>query len=238
MPPTTLLASPDPLIGFDNATPEDDGRFAERLRFLIQQAGSIAALAKRLDISPSGIQRYLAGGQPTRRVLIAMASALDLSLLWLMTGEGSPARADIPSDPHQGIRSLTRVPVYSPRNETADAGATSEAKNLAGIGFCRFWLGQHGMEASQIKGIYMRGDSMAPTIASGDTILVNIFQREIVDGDIYAFRQGDPLLIKRAQLQPGGKVRLMSDNPRYSDTIYALDDIECIGRVVWRGSLL
>lgn len=215
----------------------DDEAFAQRLRFAIDQAGSIAALAKRIDMSPSGVQRYLAGGQPTRRVLIAIADSMNISLLWLMTGEGAPARSDTLSDPHQGIRSLTRLPIYRQPASTSAGELQEDPRSIAGLGFCRFWLGQHGMEPGEVKGIYMSGDSMAPTILPGDTLLLNIAQRRVIDGNIYAFRQDEAVLIKRVQLEPGNRLRLISDNSRYTDTHFDSADLECIGRIVWRGSL-
>ncbi|MFO1421217.1 MAG: hypothetical protein U1F59_09865 [Candidatus Competibacteraceae bacterium] len=36
----------------------------------------------------SGLKRYLAGGDPTRSKLIALANAFDVNLLWLAKGEG------------------------------------------------------------------------------------------------------------------------------------------------------
>ncbi|WP_324741636.1 S24 family peptidase [Tsuneonella sp. CC-YZS046] len=216
----------------------DDEAFTQRLRFVIDQAGSIAALAKRIDMSSSGVQRYLAGGQPTRRVLIAIAQTMGISLLWLMTGEGSPARSDTLADPHQGIRSLTRLPIYLAGNsKPMDEAKTTAPRTISGLGFCRFWLGQHGMEPGDLKGIYMSGDSMAPTILPGDTLLINIVQRQVIDGNIYAFRQDDAVLIKRVQLEPGNLLRLISDNSRYADTRFDATELECVGRVVWRGSL-
>ena len=215
----------------------DDEAFTQRLRFVIDQAGSIAALAKRIDMSPSGVQRYLAGGQPTRRVLITIAESMNISLLWLMTGEGSPARSDSFADPHQSIRSLTRLPIYLTQTRASSGELQEDPRSIAGLGFCRFWLGQHGMEPGEVKGIYMSGDSMAPTILPGDTLLLNIAQRQVVDGNIYAFRQDEAVLIKRVQLEPGNRLRLISDNSRYTDTHFDAADLDCIGRIVWRGSL-
>ena len=167
---------------------------------------------------------------------------MNISLLWLMTGEGSPARSDSLADPHQGIRSLTRLPIY--RTSTTVSGTTAsggelqeDPRSISGLGFCRFWLGQHGMEPGEVKGIYMSGDSMAPTILPGDTLLLNIAQRQVVDGNIYAFRQDEAVLIKRVQLEPGNRLRLISDNSRYTDTHFDAVDLDCIGRIVWRGSL-
>lgn len=234
-------------------TTQEQDRFIERLRLLIDKVGSANALAKSAGVSQSGFQRYLAGGQPTRKVLIALAQAAQVDLGWLMTGKGDPRQSD---DPHFGldgsIRSLTRLPLYKNEPERQEAtllaadpaAGTAPAEELplkpdtvAGLGFCRFWLSKHGMDATSMAGLYMSGNSMEPTIASGDTILVNISQRDIVDGDIYALRSKNTVLIKRIQNELDGHLLLLSDNTIFKPVEVLRADIDIIGRVVWRGSL-
>jgi len=222
----------------------DDG-FVERLRQLVAKLGSANALAKSAGVSQSGFQRYLAGGQPTRKVLIALAQAARVDLMWLMTGKGDPQ----PDDPHfaldGSIRSLTRLPLYK-RRAVAEEEVPPEPpsdlpvkpETVAGLGFCRFWLSKHGMDASHLAGLYMQGNSMEPTIANGDTVLVNITQRDIVDGGIYALRGENAMIIKRVQNELDGRLRLISDNPVFKAIEIAHTELDVIGRVVWRGSLL
>ncbi|WP_165392834.1 S24 family peptidase [Corticibacter populi] len=222
-----------------------DENFIARLRLLADKMGSVNSLAKSAGVSQSGFQRYLAGGQPTRKVLIALAQAAQVSLEWLMTGQGDP-QPEAPTqalelDLDESIRSLTRLPLYADRKPVADnAGDNAipmSPKNVAGLGFCRFWLGQHGMSADSVAGLYMAGNSMAPTILHGDTVLVNITERNIIDGDIYALRSQNTLLIKRIQNELDGRLRLMSDNPIFKAIEVHRDTADVIGRVVWRGSL-
>lgn len=53
-----------------------------------ERAGSVNALARKADLSQSGIRRYFCGGEPTRKVLIALAQAAEVDLVWLATGDG------------------------------------------------------------------------------------------------------------------------------------------------------
>ncbi|WP_168735210.1 XRE family transcriptional regulator [Pseudothauera rhizosphaerae] len=219
--------------------PVEDG-FIDRLRLLADRVGSANGLAKSAGISQSGLQRYLAGGQPTRKVLIALARAARVDLLWLITGQGEPEQDDalnaaVPSS----IRSLTRLPLYKeqPAERSYAGDLTVKPESVAGLGFCRFWLSKHGMEASDLAGLYMSGNSMEPTLANGDTVLVNIRQRDTIDGGIYALRGDDRTFIKRVQNEPGGYLRLISDNPTFKSIEIRRADVDVIGRVVWRGSL-
>jgi DNA-binding phage protein len=69
-----------------------DGNFIERMQVCASRAGSVNALARKADLSQSGIRRYFAGGEPTRKVLIAIAQAADVDFRWLATGEGRMSR--------------------------------------------------------------------------------------------------------------------------------------------------
>lgn len=220
-----------------------DADFVARLRRLVAKVGSANALAKSAGLSQSGFQRYLSGGQPTRKVLIALARAAQVNLAWLMTGEGElESQAATPLDVDKSIRSLTRLPLYKGRRPVADEAPEGNAaamrpENVAGLGFCRFWLSQHGMDPSCLAGLYMSGNSMAPTIVNGDTILVNIMLQDIIDGEIYALRSGDTVLVKRIQNELDGRLRLINDNPIFKPIEIRRDDLNIIGKVVWRGSL-
>ena len=79
---------------------------------------------------------------------------------------------------------------------------------------------------------------MEPTIRNGDNILIDMTSREILDGEIYAIRDGEALMIKRLQRQLGGKVRMISDNALYPVIDAPMADLDVVGKVVWRGSML
>jgi transcriptional regulator with XRE-family HTH domain len=74
-----------------------DAEFIKRLEVCADLAGSMNALSRATGMSQSGMRRYFHGGEPTRPVLIAIANAVGVNLLWLMTGEGEtfkPAKPD------------------------------------------------------------------------------------------------------------------------------------------------
>jgi phage repressor protein C with HTH and peptisase S24 domain len=92
--------------------------------------------------------------------------------------------------------------------------------------------------ASNLSIVRVEGDSMAPTLNAGDDILVDLGDAldRIRDG-IYVLRIDDALVVKRVALNPIGRtVTVQSDNPAYPDwPDCTLDDINCIGRVIWSG---
>lgn len=73
------------------------------------RAGSVSALARKAGISQSGIRRYFAGGEPTRPHLVAIASAAEVSLIWLATGSGEPGESTPNTDGGIDLDLLERV---------------------------------------------------------------------------------------------------------------------------------
>ena len=79
------------------------------------------------------------------------------------------------------------------------------------------------------------GDSMEPTLRSGDTILVDRSDIEIHDGQIYLVGFQQQLLVKRLFRTVEG-VALKSDNPAYMTTAIPqeyMDDFVVFGRMRW-----
>ena len=101
------------------------------------------------------------------------------------------------------------------------------------------WLGSlTGSPAAKLSVIRVEGDSMAPTLNVGDDILVDLADaaERLRDG-IYVLRVDGALLVKRLAIHPvGRRVTVQSDNPAYGDLPdCGLDEIDCIGRVIWAG---
>ncbi|MEP3196342.1 MAG: S24 family peptidase [Lentilitoribacter sp.] len=83
------------------------------------------------------------------------------------------------------------------------------------------------------------GDSMEPTLSSGSHVFIDTSHKYPSPPDLYAVNYGHGLTIKRVELLPEDKVRIISDNDRYSDFEFHKQDVEVYGRVVasfqWRG---
>lgn len=211
---------------------DDADGFVERLKQVAALLGSASALAKVAGVSQSGLHRYLTGGEPSRKVLVAIARAAKVSLAWLATGEGTMVEA-----PRlQKMGTLMRLPLYQ-QGAAARVPEGQDPRQLRALAFCRRWLAINGLEAAQLAALQVRGNSMEPTISNGDTLLVDLGQRDIVDGDIYVIDDAQATLIRRVQLQIAGKLRLICDNPSYPTTELPAGSVTVVGRVVWRGSL-
>jgi transcriptional regulator with XRE-family HTH domain len=84
------------------------------------------------------------------------------------------------------------------------------------------------------------GDSMTPTISSGDFVVVNFDPNYRGDG-IYLVQLYESLLIKRLQRQLDNTILLISDNPSYREqTVTEADEgaFRLHGRLLWVSHML
>ncbi len=63
-----------------------DKKFVLRIRELVEKVGGQSALSRKTGLSLGAIQRYLRGGDPSRRALIRLAEAGNVSMMWLVYG--------------------------------------------------------------------------------------------------------------------------------------------------------
>ncbi len=93
-------------------------------------------------------------------------------------------------------------------------------------------LREYGASLSSTEVVYAQGDSMSPEIRSGDALLVDTSQIEIIDGVVYAFNYEGQPMCKRLQ-KIGKKIKAISTNPLF-DPFFI--DFTCqfniVGRVV------
>lgn len=107
------------------------------------------------------------------------------------------------------------------------------------LAFKRSWIAQTlGLDPMHLALIDARGDSMSPTIESGDLLLLDTRAGFARTEGIYVINLAGSLLVKRLRIKLSGEVDVMSDNSRYaSETISgaALERLRMVGRVVWHG---
>lgn len=219
---------------------ERDEAFISRLSECISIVGGQTAMARKADLSLSGLQKYLHGGEPTRRKLLAIAEAAGVSFAWLATGQNLE---NYDSDKKRKYffdeEHLPRVNV----SLSGGDGAIINNQNIIDhVLFSQKWLrdkiGKASSDRLAIVGVV--GDSMEPTVHEGDDVMVDLSVTELIDNAIYAMRWGDNLVIKRLQRLMKGAV-IISDNPSYRDQEIQeteLSDLHIIGRVRWIGHIV
>lgn len=100
--------------------------------------------------------------------------------------------------------------------------------------FSRAWL--RGFTRSAPEQLFWAagdGDSMEPTIRSGEVMLIDAGQKTMsMSEGIWAVAVGDVGMIKRLHVPGKGRVQLISDNGRIPPAEVADDEVHIIGRVI------
>jgi phage repressor protein C with HTH and peptisase S24 domain len=103
--------------------------------------------------------------------------------------------------------------------------------------FCRSWI-KNDLKASpsQLRIMHVEGDSMAPTLLDGDTVLVDMGRTAPNPPGIFVLHDGMGLVAKRLEHIPNSDpsaVRVISDNGLYSPYERTAEEINIIGRIRW-----
>ena len=192
-------------------------------RLVAAHGESYAALSRLLGRNPAYLQQYVMRGTP--RVLSERDRARLAS--WFRVDEavlGGPERAV--------------GPVVVPRLDVAaSAGPGGIVEGEAALGGMAIDAGlvrSLGVDVGALSMIRAQGDSMLPTIADGDEILIDTSDRRVTSrGGIFVVRLDGALIVKRIA-RDGLGLTIRSDNPAYG----AIEGdmarkAEIIGRVVW-----
>lgn len=178
----------------------------------------------------------------------ALVEATGISKDWWLHGElppPVPAKESHAHEQHrveQPLAGYVAIPLYNGVRAAAGGGALVEHETPDdALVFKEQWVRiELGARPQDLYLIRVAGDSMEPTLRSGDVILVDRRATRPDREGVYILRMNDMLLVKRLQALPGGVVRVSSDNAAFTPfDIKASDvggsDLAIIGRVVWTG---
>lgn len=223
----------------------DSNAIRARLGALIASRGEdYASLSRLLGRNASYIQQFIKRGVPRRlsesdRRILASHFGIAEHLLGGPAGESRAilARPGLA----RAVNDYVLIPQYQIR-ASAGPGAlpdseTPTARIAFQAGFVRN-LAHSPPEALAI--ISVEGDSMLPTLAHGDQIIIDTNDSAAARDGIYVLRVDDALLVKRLSLNPATRrITIQSDNeayPSWPDCDPAA--VHIIGRVVWVGRKL
>jgi len=99
------------------------------------------------------------------------------------------------------------------------------------VRFRRDWLRAHHLQAANLVLLDATGDSMAPAIRDGDSVLVDESRVKPVDGRVFAMRTIDGPLVKRLRKRRG-RWWAVSDNQEHKSRPVFEED-RLLGLVVW-----
>jgi transcriptional regulator with XRE-family HTH domain len=90
--------------------------------------------------------------------------------------------------------------------------------------------------AKNLLVIEAEGDAMAPTIMSGDKVIIDTGRKTPSPDGLYAVRDGfDNVIIRRLQIlraTHSSRVKIISDNPKHAAEEVALNELEIVGKAI------
>lgn len=211
---------------------------SERLTSLMYEKGiSQAELARLIGIKQPSVFKILSGETRNPKKILEIATALNVDPHWLKTGEGDPdpsyriVEVSEPQKPNTVRIDILDVEASAGNGaylSPTEQGLLSQEFDLT------FFRQQFGRaDAKHLKLITVKGDSMAPTLESGDLLYVDISENYFAADGLYVFTFDGQTFIKRLQ-KVGKEMLVISDNPTYKEWTFTQgDDVFIHGRVIF-----
>jgi phage repressor protein C with HTH and peptisase S24 domain len=201
------------------------------IRQVMAQRGlSASALAAKAGVSSTTLTRALNSPDHKFRLSLTTLNKIrDATGIEFLDGSATPPEAR----PDQAL-----VPVY---DVAASAGYGAEVLSETVVDQLAFPAGYLRRITSaaprDLAIIGVKGDSMAPTLADDDVVMVDTSKRDLSFDGLFVLRDGGAsLLVKRiGRGSRRGSVVLISDNRTYPPMERDAVDIEVVGKVVWMG---
>lgn len=163
---------------------------------------------------------------------------------WLLTGDGDKYPPSKLMNLNNNISTFNGAdskviyfPLYDVKGAAGGGCPVTQENIVAWIPVTEFFIRTlHYISIKNLSIITVYGDSMEPTLVSGDLILVETYNELKLTDGIYVLGNDDLILIKRIQFLAENKVKLNSDNKVYEPFIINLkkDNYRIIGKVLAR----
>ena len=213
-----------------------------------------ANVSRFLDISQQVLKNW--EDRPTgisKQGMFDIEKQTGISAVWLESGNGEmlvkkqeetkfvgvPPQSHIMSDDNfDHSHTHLSIPRYevklSAGNGTAQWVELTDKEPLI---FRASWFFERHLSPEHLRAMTVKGDSMTPVLENGDTVIIDIEDTEIIDGEIYAILYKEKLYIKELRHTENG-VLMISKNTDYNAIAVTQHDENrffVLGRKVWRG---
>jgi len=190
--------------------------------------GWIVEIAKQFNVSTDWLL-FGIGAKALGNAQIAPAEAQKIN----PTPEGEPQWMSAKDADEKGY---SLIPKVRARLSAGTGSLETEGDVIGLYAFKTDFLRRKG-HAKRMVLMDVAGDSMEPDIWSGDTVLIDQGQNEIIAGGLFAIGIDQEVYVKYLDKIPG-KLILRSKNPQYTPIEVDMNgeisgSIRIIGRVVW-----
>lgn len=236
--PRRLLLENDP----------EDVVIGRRLREAVEGKMQFKDAAAVAGVSPKTFTRWLQGQQAAdAKGLQRLTSHLSLPIETILAPNAPQVgsvmegarRAMQQIEQDRALKDRVLVPYYPEVEASAGPGAiaTDHVQEVT-LAFRQDWVRKRGLSSRGLQAIHVRGDSMEPTLRSGDLIVFDTESTRHSDG-LFVLNFDGELLVKRLQRLSQTRLVIASDNPLAGSSEIDLRDEtqhpRIIGRVVWLG---
>lgn len=230
--------------------------FADRLNAAMTAAGlSQGQLAEKVGISQPAIQKMTSGKTTGSRKMVELANALNVRPEWLSSGvglmQGSGHKdSSIPPENEWGKIDAWDSKTALPDDEVevpylkdielacGDGSCSEEDYNGFKLRFSKSTLRRVGAQKDSVLCFPASGNSMEPMIPEGTTVAININDKKIVDGKVYAISQDGWKRLKVLYRTSPNRLMIRSFNSdEYPDEEADIEQVEILGRMFWTSTI-
>lgn len=217
-------------------------RVSERLeQILSEKKLQQNELAEIVGVTAQAVTNWIRRGQISPKSARIISQKLGYSVNWILGAEFESSQNDVQSIDNNSDYSDTHIEIelYDIKLSAGNGRMVEwiPRKSDEPLLFREAWFKTKRLSPYTCKAMYVRGHSMTPVLEDWDTVIVDISDTEIVDGEIYALIYHNNFYIKQV-VRNGKDIQLISFNPEYKPININDDDLEnlqIIGRKVWRG---
>lgn len=225
---------------------------ASRIKYVRQLAGlSQEQFASKLGTTRGAVGNWELGKGIKQNNLSQISEVFGVSVDWLMSKKGiAPGPDGAPEDEFDAVsRPVSGIQEIDVRAGLG-GGGTMDGREVRHDGRyadpikpeawhfpTQFMREEIRAPESQVVILETHGDSMEPTISSGERIIVHTGMRTPSPDGIFALRDTfGNIVAKRVQVLRRGdppRVLIISDNKSHPQEEVGLDEITIVGRVLW-----
>lgn len=176
--------------------------------------------AERIDIAPGYLSEILSGKKIPSDKLLRVVSA-----------EFGEAEYREPGEPNAEATGMVKIPLYSATAEGGPGAINHRSDVESYLSFTKEYARvQFGSSGNSLACLKAAGDSMAPYIAAGDVLIVDVSDKVLTkDGAAYVLQIDETTVVKRLHRLSREKISIRSDNPHGWNRDCALEEMEAEG---------
>jgi phage repressor protein C with HTH and peptisase S24 domain len=204
------------------------------------------AFAKKIRISQGYLAKVENGTHIfSRKVINRIANEFGVNVVWLETGEGQAPfmqGRELDDKGYAGVQmdresEYFLIPLYPQKSGEENI---SEKGLYVKIMPLKSWA-QNALQVNpdNLSMMLVEGESMSPTFNPGDILIVDQSRgkESLEEGFYLIILNGSSPLLKRLQPMLEGKLRIISDNPRYESMTVSPEEaaeIRIVGKIIWQ----